>query len=65
MLPLTQTRGAAGDVHRGAGGEGVMTGAPEPYFERFRHTYPSGTVVMSFYAGGAPLAVVEAVEVHW
>jgi hypothetical protein len=26
-----------------------------PRYERFTATYPSGTVVMSFYAGGAPL----------
>ena len=44
---------------------------PAPRFERFTVTYPSGTVIPSFYAGGAlleevrvthPLAVVEAVE---
>ncbi|MGH8584639.1 MAG: hypothetical protein ACREWE_00090 [Gammaproteobacteria bacterium] len=44
---------------------------PAPRFERFTVTYPSGTVVASFYPGGAlleearithPLAVVEAVE---
>lgn len=44
---------------------------PEPRYERFRLVYPSGTVVMAFYAGGArleevrvthPLAVVTPVE---
>jgi len=50
-----------------------MTRDPEPpaLYERFTVTYPSGTVIPSFYAGGAlleevrvthPLAVVEAVE---
>ncbi|MGH7315687.1 MAG: hypothetical protein ACREJS_05435 [Candidatus Rokuibacteriota bacterium] len=47
------------------------TPEPVPQFERFTVTYPSGTVVASFYPGGAPLeevrmthplAVVEAVE---
>ena len=47
------------------------TPEPEPRFERFRLVYPSGTMVMAFYAGGAPLeevkvthplARVEAVE---
>jgi hypothetical protein len=44
-----------------------------PHYERFTVTYPSGTVVMSFYAGGAPLeevrvthplAVVVASKIH-
>ena len=53
--------------------EVTATDTPDltPCYERFTVTYPSGTVVMSFYAGGAPLqevrithplAVVEAVE---
>ena len=28
---------------------------PEPRYECFRLAYPSGTVVMAFYVGGAPL----------
>jgi hypothetical protein len=51
----------------------VTPGTPEPElsFERFTITYPSGTVLPSFYCGGAtlrevqvshPLAVVEAIE---
>lgn len=28
---------------------------PEPSYERFRLVYPSATVVMAFYADGAPL----------
>jgi hypothetical protein len=50
---------------------GTEPGVPEPpqLYERFAATYPSGTVIESFYAGGAtlhevhvthPLAVVEA-----
>jgi hypothetical protein len=44
---------------------------PEPRYERYRLTYPSGTVVNAYYAGGAPLeevrvthplAIVEGVE---
>lgn len=44
---------------------------PEPRYERYILEYPSGTVVIAFYAGGTtlgevrvthPLAVVEAVE---
>ena len=44
---------------------------PIPRFERFRLVYPSGTVIESYYCGGAtlrevqvthPLAVVEVVE---
>ena len=31
---------------------------PEPRYECFRLAYPSGTVVMAFYAGGAPLEEV-------
>ena len=31
----------------------------EPRFEHFRMAYPSGTVVMAFYAGGAPLEEVK------
>jgi hypothetical protein len=47
------------------------TPKPEPSFERFCLGYPSGTVVMAFYADGAPLeevrvthplALVEVVE---
>lgn len=52
---------------------GTEPGVPEPppLYERFTVTYPSGTVIPSFYAGGAtlievrvthPLAVVEAIE---
>ena len=52
---------------------GTEPGVPEPpaLYERFTVTYPSGTVIPSFYAGGAtlgevrvthPLAKVEAVE---
>jgi hypothetical protein len=55
------------------GGRGMEPGVPEPpaVYERFTVTYPSGTVIPSFYTGGAtlievrvahPLAVVEAVE---
>jgi hypothetical protein len=55
------------------GGRGMEPGVPEPpaVYERFTVTYPSGTVIESFYAGGAtlmearathPLAVVDAVE---
>lgn len=51
----------------------VTTDAPElaPRFERYRLTYPTGTVVDAYYGDGAtlgevrvthPLAVVEAVE---
>ena len=45
--------------------------APPTLYERFTVTYPSGTVIESFYAGGAtlkevqvahPMAVVEVVE---
>lgn len=54
-------------------GEAVETGGLALH-ERFRLTYPSGTVVMPFYAGGASLeevavthrmAEVEAVEDSW
>lgn len=47
------------------------TPEPEPRYERFALTYPSGTVIESFYAGGAtrrevrvthPMATVEPVE---
>ena len=47
------------------------TPEPVPRFERFTVTYPSGTVIPSFYCGGVtlrevqvthPLAVVEVVE---
>jgi hypothetical protein len=31
---------------------------PEPRYECFRLDNPSGTVVMAFYAGGAPLEEV-------
>ena len=52
--------------------EATEPGVPElpALFERFTVTYPSGTVIESFYAGGAtlmearvahPLAKVEAV----
>lgn len=55
------------------GGRGTEPGVPEPpaLYERFTVTYPSGTVIPSFYCGGAtllevrvthPLAVVEAIE---
>ena len=37
-----------------------MTETPEPRFERFRMAYPSGAVVMAFYAGGAMLGEVQA-----
>ena len=46
------------------------TPGPAPRFERFRLTYPSGTVIESYFAGGAtlrevqvthPIAVVEVV----
>jgi hypothetical protein len=46
----------------------MRTETPEPRFERFRLAYPSGTVVMTFYADDGevrvthPLAVVEAVD---
>jgi len=49
---------------------GTEPGVPEPP-ARFTVTYPSGTVIESFYAGGAtlmevrvthPLAAVEVVE---
>ena len=46
----------------------MTTETPEPRFERFCLAYPSGTVVMAFYADDGevrvthPLAVVEAVE---
>ena len=33
----------------------MTTDTPEPCYERYRLAYPSGTVVMAFYAGGAPL----------
>lgn len=44
----------------GPGGEGMTTDTPEiePRYERYRLAYPSGTVVMSFYAGGATLEEV-------
>lgn len=51
--------------------ETADTPEPAPRFERFRLTYPSGTVIDAYYASGAtlreaevshPLAVVEAVE---
>jgi hypothetical protein len=35
------------------------TPKPEPRFERFRLAYPSGTVVMAFYAGGVTLEEVQ------
>ncbi|MGH8589437.1 MAG: hypothetical protein ACREXX_08925 [Gammaproteobacteria bacterium] len=47
------------------------TPEPEPRYERFAVTYPSGTVIESFYAGGTtlrevkvthPMATVEPVE---
>jgi hypothetical protein len=36
---------------------GTEPGVPEPpqLYERFAATYPSGTVIESFYAGGATL----------
>jgi hypothetical protein len=46
------------------------TPEPVPLYERFTVTYPSGTVIESFYAGGAtlreaqvshPMATVEAI----
>ncbi len=51
----------------------MTTDTPEPElrYERFTVTYPSGTVIKSFYAGGAtlrevrvthPLATVEPIE---
>jgi hypothetical protein len=46
----------------------MTTETPEPHFERFCLAYPSGTVVMVFYADDGevcvtyPLAVVEAVD---
>ena len=46
----------------------MTTGTPEPRFERFCLAYPSGTVVVVFYADDGegrvthPLAVVEAVD---
>jgi hypothetical protein len=54
-------------------GRSVEPGVPEPpvLYEHFTVTYPSGTVIESFYAGGAtvievqvthPLAAVEAIE---
>lgn len=54
-------------------GCGTEPGVPEPpaRYERFTVTYPSGTVIESFYTGGAtlrevrvthPMAKVEAVE---
>jgi hypothetical protein len=54
-------------------GRGMESGVLEPpaLYERFTVTYPSGTVIESFYAGGATLrevrvthrmAVVEVVE---
>lgn len=33
---------------------------PEPLYERFTLTYPSGTVIPTFYCGGAPLEEVRA-----
>jgi hypothetical protein len=33
---------------------------PKPRYERFRLVYPSGTMMMAFYAGGAPLEEVRA-----
>jgi hypothetical protein len=36
-----------------------------PRYERFTATYPSGTVVMSFYAGGAPLEEVRVTHPPW
>jgi hypothetical protein len=53
--------------------EAMELGVPEPpaLYERFTVTYPSGTVIPSFYAGGAtlievrvthPLATVDAIE---
>ena len=55
------------------GGRDMEPGVLEPLalYERFTVTYPSGTVIESFYAGGAtlrevqvahPMAVVEEVE---
>jgi hypothetical protein len=55
-------------------GRGTEPGVPEPpaLYERFTVTYPSGTVIESFYACGAtlmevrvthPMATVEPVEV--
>jgi hypothetical protein len=41
-------------------GHGAMTTEPEPRFEWFRLSYPSGTLVMSYYACGAPLEEVKA-----
>jgi len=49
----------------------MTTDAPEPLYERFTATYPSGTVIESYYAGGAtlrevqvshPMAGIDAVE---
>lgn len=51
--------------------EAMEPGVPEQLHEHFTVTYPSGTVIESFYAGGAtltevrvthPMAVVEVVE---
>jgi hypothetical protein len=54
------------------GGRRVEVDTPKPaLYERFTVTYPSGTVIPSFYVGGVtlkevqvthPMAVVEAVE---
>jgi hypothetical protein len=35
------------------------TPGPVPLFERFRLVYPSGTVIESYYCGGATLGEVE------
>lgn len=36
----------------------MTTETPEPCYERFCLAYPSGTVVMAFYADGATLCEV-------
>jgi len=49
----------------------MTTDTPEPLYEHFAVTYPSGTVIESYYPGGAmlqevqvshPMATVEPVE---
>jgi hypothetical protein len=58
-------------LHKPALIEAMTPDSPEPLYERFLLAYPSGTVVPSFYAGGAtlrearvshPLAQVEVDE---